>query len=384
MYESLEQNARRAKEMMSFSDYRPGSASAEYESYCKDADERAAEAKERLIKSSAPSERIEKVDHLLTQYKTKKLEWLNNLYANCARVPSVLIAGPANFPVRAKQKQNARENTLMRENPDYILDEIDGIRYNAGTIYSDDKNAVERIKAKIETLKGTPDPYGNKSAEIRRLKERLLQLAPEEFAEQQSHITVNGAKTYDEILKLWDGGKISKSEWNPGEPHWYFNLFLDFTDGKRHYKELLNFEIDEAGENRFGMNCETYKPELKPLTAEHKYALIIDQIRGSGNKAVIFQHLKNQTPKAQAAKAEQEAAGDDAEPDTVSINGKPAQVIRNKAEMRLQLIFDGKPDEKTRDTLKSNGFRWAPSCMAWQRLLNSNAEYSLRRISDKQ
>ncbi len=51
--------------------------------------------------------------------------------------------------------------------------------------------------------------------------------------------------------------------------------------------------------------------------------------------------------------------------------------------MRLQLIFEGKPDDKTRNTLKSNGFRWAPSCMAWQRLLNENAEWALRRITDK-
>ena len=82
----------------------------------------------------------------------------------------------------------------MEQNPDSILEEIRGIGHNAKTIYSDDKNAVERIKAKIELLKGAADPYGNKAAEIRRLKGRLLELAPEEFAEYQSNITVNGVK----------------------------------------------------------------------------------------------------------------------------------------------------------------------------------------------
>ena len=386
MLESLEQNARRAKEACSFSDYRPGSATAEYTGYCQEADEAAARAKERLARSGAPADRAEKVDYLLGLYKSKKLSWLNDLYANRARVPSVLIAGPANFPVRAKQKQNAREDTLMEQNPDYILDKIKGIGYNAGTIYSDEENAVDRIKAKIESLKGAPDPYGNKAAEIRRLKERLLQLAPEEFAEQQANVTVNGAKTYDEIVSLWDKGRIHKSQYDATNGRFYYDLFVDFTDGKRHYKGMVSIEVDEAGKNRVSFNLDKRETELIPLTDEHKYNLIIGQVCGSGNKAVIYQHLKGLTPAAQAkaAEAATKAETETAEAaETVTIKGESAQVIRNKEEMRLQLIFDGKPSEETRTQLKANGFRWAPSCMAWQRLLNDNAEWALRRITDK-
>ena len=40
--------------------------------------------------------------------------------------------------------------------------------------------------------------------------------------------------------------------------------------------------------------------------------------------------------------------------------------------MRVMFFFPGKPDAKTRDLLKSNGFKWAPSNGAWQRLLNNN------------
>lgn len=43
---------------------------------------------------------------------------------------------------------------------------------------------------------------------------------------------------------------------------------------------------------------------------------------------------------------------------------------------RLQLFFEGKPDENIRKQLKSNGFKWAPSQGAWQRQLNDNAIYS--------
>lgn len=378
-FATLEQNARRAKDASSFSDYKPGSATAEYNGYCAEAESIANNAKERLTKKGAPAERFEKVDYLLGLYKSKKLAWMNDLYANRARVPSILITGGSNFPVRAKKKQNAREDSLMEQNPDYILDEIRGIGRNAGTIYSDEGNAVERIKAKIETLKGMPDPYGNKSAEIRRLKERLLQLAPEEFAEQQANITVNGAKSYEEIAALWNTGKIHKSAYDPESPEFYYDLFVDFTDGKRHYKEMISIQVDETGENMQHWNNEKRESEFIPLTDERKYKLIIGQVAGSGNKAVIYKHLESLIPKAQAKTAEVEPESDTAE--TVTINGETAKIIRNKDEMRLQLVFDGKPAEKTREILKSNGFRWAPSQTAWQRLLNDNAEYALKRIA---
>jgi hypothetical protein len=377
----LEQNARRAKEANSFSDYKPGSATTEYQEYCKAADETAQKAKERLAKTGAPAERAEKVDYLLKLYKSKKLEWLSEMYSVRARVPSVMIAGPSNFPVRAKQKQLAREKSLNEQDPDYILEEIRGIGHNAKTIYSDDKNAVERIKAKIAALEvAPPDRWGYNKTEIRRLKERLLQLAPEEFAEHQANITVNGAKTYEEIVALWESGKIHQSRYDATNGLWYFDLLLDFTDGKRHYREMVSIEVDETGENRVTFNLEKRETELIPLTAEHKYSLIIGRISGSGNKAVIYQHLKNLTPKMQAAKAVEESSNSETT-DTVTINGETAKVVRNKEDMRLQLMFDGKPDEKTRETLKSNGFRWAPSNMAWQRLLNENAEWALRRIA---
>lgn len=56
------------------------------------------------------------------------------------------------------------------------------------------------------------------------------------------------------------------------------------------------------------------------------------------------------------------------------------KIVRNVEEMRLQLIFEGKPEPEVREVLKSNGFRWAPSQSAWQRHLNGHSEYSLNRV----
>ena len=59
------------------------------------------------------------------------------------------------------------------------------------------------------------------------------------------------------------------------------------------------------------------------------------------------------------------------------------KVIENTELMRIQIVFDGKPDEAIRSTLKANGFRWAPSQGAWQRQLTSNGKCALRRAVEE-
>ena len=42
------------------------------------------------------------------------------------------------------------------------------------------------------------------------------------------------------------------------------------------------------------------------------------------------------------------------------------RIVDNVPENRFQIFFDGKPDAEVRNKLKMRGFRWAPSCGAWQ------------------
>lgn len=56
-------------------------------------------------------------------------------------------------------------------------------------------------------------------------------------------------------------------------------------------------------------------------------------------------------------------------------------ILRENTDInRVQIIFDGKPDEQTRTLLKQNGFRWSPSQGAWQRMLNDNGRYAAKRV----
>jgi hypothetical protein len=54
------------------------------------------------------------------------------------------------------------------------------------------------------------------------------------------------------------------------------------------------------------------------------------------------------------------------------------RIVENKEENRIQITFDGKPDEATREKLKSHGFKWAPSQGVWQRQLTDNARSAIR------
>lgn len=63
-----------------------------------------------------------------------------------------------------------------------------------------------------------------------------------------------------------------------------------------------------------------------------------------------------------------------------AITGDGWQLIEKPEIMRIQFIFNDKPDSDTRATLKRNGFRWAPSEGAWQRTLNNAGRYAAKDV----
>ena len=64
------------------------------------------------------------------------------------------------------------------------------------------------------------------------------------------------------------------------------------------------------------------------------------------------------------------------------------RVVENAEAMRIQMIFDGKPDEYTRAVLKKYAFRWSPRFSAWQRDLNENGisavKYVIRELKKRE
>ena len=101
-YEISEAAAKRAKDMNSYSDYAPGSATAGYRAMV---DEAYALAEKQ--KAQADPMYHDKIDALVDRYARRLAENLNERNAIDARVPSILITGGGNFPVAKKVKQNA-------------------------------------------------------------------------------------------------------------------------------------------------------------------------------------------------------------------------------------------------------------------------------------
>ncbi len=146
-YAINEELARRAKGMISFSDYVPGSATASY----RQAVDKAAEIAEQQKRVVDPIHH-EKIDRLLDTYARRLAENMNQDFAITARVPSILIAGGSNFPVRQKEKQNRAADANMEEwrQIQSLLDKIRGT--GKGGISADDPAAVQKLKVKLEGL----------------------------------------------------------------------------------------------------------------------------------------------------------------------------------------------------------------------------------------
>lgn len=142
-----ENTAARAKSMMSFNDYKHGSATSEYQKLLNEA-----YAIAEQQKSKVDSMYHEKIDYYFHLYARKLAQNLNGFHEIGTRCPSVLITGAGNFPVSKKEKQmNAyRKNAQEYEEIQEILYKIKGI--GMGGISSDNPKAMEKLKEKLFTL----------------------------------------------------------------------------------------------------------------------------------------------------------------------------------------------------------------------------------------
>ena len=210
------------------------------------------------------------------------------------RCPSVLIAGPSNFPARKKAAQVAAwdANRDMYSRAEHYLNLLR--RAHCQPIKSNDPEAIEALTYKLNRLQAERDRMKATNAYYRQHKtlEGCPDLDPEERRNIESH---------------WAAG------WYTGTP---------------------------------------YPP----------YAL--------QNSLANVKRLQDRLNSLQTAKS---ATHDDEEHDGYTYHEDTEQ-------MRVQLIFDGKPDDDTRALLKSYGFRWSPRNSAWQRQLTDNGRRSARQL----
>ena len=179
-YKISEEAAKRAKDMNSFSDYVFGSATAEYQRMV---DHAYALGEEQ--KSRTDPMHHEKIDELVDRYARKLAENINQRNTIDARVPSILISGGGNFPVRQKEKQNAARDKNMGEYAEIekLLDKVRSV--GTGGISADDKLAVEKLEKKLAGMEAMQTEMKTVNAYYRKHKtlDGCPGLSPEQVEE---------------------------------------------------------------------------------------------------------------------------------------------------------------------------------------------------------
>lgn len=300
--------AREANRANSFRDYKQGSATAQYKTLVAEFKTAVETLKKRAnLLDAEREEKLELVDYYIGKYANKLANAINRKNTIRASCPSVLIGGPANFPVRKKEKQNAAMDKFWKESGDlfsptdnYYFKKIENILLNT-TIYSDDALAIEKLEIKLAELT--------------------------EFQEE-----MKSANAYYRKNKTMKG-----------------------------YSDVTNEQAakwDDKIENGYSWEKQAY-PSY--------------ELRNNNGK------IKQTRDRLERLKAEK--AMGDVEYDCSDLG---FTVKENTEIMRLQLFFEGKPDEETRKVLKSNGFKWSPSQGAWQRQLTDNARWAFKNYIVKQ
>lgn len=138
----------------------------------------------------------EKIDGLIDRYARKLAENINQSNLIDARVPSILIAGGSNFPVRKKEKQNAARDKNMGE---YMQIEglLDKVRSTGmGGISADDDRALEKLEAKLAGLEAMQEEMKTVNAYYRKHKtlEGCPVLSAEEIGKLQSSMASDWRK----------------------------------------------------------------------------------------------------------------------------------------------------------------------------------------------
>lgn len=148
-FSAIEKAAAVANDLNSFSEYKPGTATAEIKNAIK-------EARENLkygLSRCATEKQKDDLKAKFASYEKKILSYCYAYYRNEAACPSVLICGAGNFPTAKKNKQNARRDSLRQE-----WQQLESLKNSlrggySMSISSDDPQAVEALTAKLEKLK---------------------------------------------------------------------------------------------------------------------------------------------------------------------------------------------------------------------------------------
>ena len=187
-YEIDETTARNAHYCVHMSDYKPGSATAEYR---RAVDKAAALVETRKARVSPFYH--DKLDALLDRYARRLAEWINAYNRNQASYPSQFISGAGGFNMKKHEKQMSREGTLWQEYDEIksILHKIESV--GTGAVDLTDPNAREMLTDQLQKLQKQLDNGKALNAYYR--KHKTFQGFPGMTEEAAAKLTADFADT---------------------------------------------------------------------------------------------------------------------------------------------------------------------------------------------
>ena len=349
-YTINEKAAKEAKSLWSFSDYEEESKTREYQSQVDEV---------YTIVSELPEELQEKGEALADAYakkladwyqSAKKLaDWYNKQFKIESMHPSVMISGAGHFNV---QKADAYAKKLA----DW---------YQSAKKLADWYNK----QFKIESMHSSVMISGAGHFNVQK-KEKQNQAQSKHYAEYDNIQSIlykikNLPKTA-KIIKSGDADAVEKLKAKIEK------LEADQTEMKEINAYYRKYKTMKGYANLTDEKAKEYDKAIEESWYKVPYA----RFELTNNNAKI-RNVKERLASLEKVKATAEENNDEEK-----FSDLPFTVVRNTEIMRLQLFFEGKPSAEIREVLKKNGFRFAPSQNnAWQRHLNNNGLYALKRVA---
>ncbi len=282
-YEINEETARTAHYMVHMSDYRPGSATAEYR---RAVDKAAALAEQR--KSEISPYYHGKLDSLLNSYARKLAAWTNDYNRNQASYPSQFISGAGGFNMRKHNRQMTREDSLWEEYREIqaILGKIEAV--GTGPVDLSDPHAREMLADRLNSQR------------------QLLEDAKAANAYYRKHKTLDGCPGISEKNRAWltRPGVFAKGDGSPialyGSPFPAYEL--QSLRGKIQRTEQRLAELDKL-EAQVAQPRNSMKfpgGEIVRNAEQNRLQILFDAIPGAETRAALKSNGFRWSPKNQA------------------------------------------------------------------------------------
>lgn len=289
--------AKRSKEMMSYSDYKSNSTTMAYKSEI----DAVYDIVDKVYESRG-QELGDRAYALAVKYSSKMAQYYNKDNEIGTRCPSVIIAGPSNFPVRRKEKQVAawEKNHEFYKQLQGYKDKINNILYCKEIIKSNDDTAIEQLEEKLQKCQGDQESMKRINAYYK--KNKTLDACPDLSEENIQKLKASMEGSWRENPKPFESWALQNNNQNmkrikdrierlkaqkaagDSEGEYEFFTYKENTEIMRiqiFFEEKPDVEVRSILKSHAFKWSPTNEAWQRQLTSNGKYALtqVIDELK---------------------------------------------------------------------------------------------------------